>query len=254
MLNSIDKELVKKRFSKNLSTYSQNATVQRQMADILLSYLIEHKGINFNKCLEMGCGSGFLTEKIFKKISLDELFANDIVENSLNQAKISSDKIKNLYGDCESIIFPSNLDLVISNATFQWIKDFPSLCDKIHSNLKLNGIFAFTTFGKENFHQIKTITDKSLNYYEKSEIENILSKNFKILHSQSETINLEFDSAQEILNHLKLCGVNSLEATKWTRNNLKIFGDKYNKFFRNDAGKLILTYNPMYFICAKINF
>lgn len=254
MLNSVDKELIKKRFRKNLSTYDQNATLQKQMTDILLSHLIEHKSNNFNKCMEIGCGSGFLTEKILEKLVFEELFANDIVENSLNQTRIFSNKLKNLYGDCENIIFPSDLDLVISNATFQWIQDFPSLCNKIYSSLNSNGAFVFSTFGKENLYQIKTITGKSLNYYEKSEVENILSKNFKILYSHSETLNLEFDSAQDILNHLKLCGVNSLEIVKWTKNDLKNFGDKYNKLFKNNESKLILTYNPMYFICAKINF
>lgn len=249
----VNKELIKKRFGKNLTTYKQNAIVQKHMSNIILSYLIEHKGISFNKCLEIGCGSGFLTEKILEKINLNELFVNDIVENSLSQTKISSSKIKKLYGDCETIIFPSNLDLIISNATFQWMKNFPALCDKIYSSLNSHSTFAFSTFEKGNLYQIKTITGKSLNYYEKSEIECILSKNFKILYSASESLSLEFDSAQDVVRHLKLCGVNSLEATKWTKNDLKIFGDKYNNLFKNNEGKLILTYKPLYFICVKID-
>lgn len=249
----VNKELVKKRFEKSLSTYTKNAIVQKQMSDVLLSNLIKHKGIDFNKCLEIGCGSGFLTEKILEGITFEELFVNDIVENSLDKTKFFSDKIKNLYGDCENIYFPSDLDLVISNATFQWIKDFPALYNKIHLSLKSNGVFAFSTFGKQNLHQIKMITGKSLNYCEKSEIENILNENFEIIFSHSETLNLEFDSANEILNHLKLCGVNSLEIVNWTKNDLKDFIDKYNKLFRNNNDKLILTYKPLHFICAKIN-
>lgn len=249
----VNKELVKNKFKRSLSTYAQNAVVQKQMADFLLSNLIGFKGNNFDKCLEIGCGRGFLTQKILEKITLKELFVNDIVENSLDETKVFSDKIKNLYGDCENILFPPDLDLVISNATFQWIKDFPNLCNKIHLNLKSNGIFAFSTFGKQNLHQIRTITGKSLNYYEKSEIENIFNKNFEIIFSHSETLNLEFDSANEILNHLKLCGVNSLETIRWTKNDLKDFGNKYNELFKTEKGKLILTYEPLYFICAKID-
>lgn len=244
----VNKELVKKRFEKSLSTYTQNAIVQKQMANVLLSNLIKYKDCDFNKCLEIGCGSGFLTQKILEKITLKELFVNDIVENSLDETKVFSDKIKNLYGDCENILFPPDLDLVISNATFQWIKDFPALSNKTYLSLKHNGVFAFSTFEKQNLHQIKTITGKSLNYCEKSEIENILTKNFDIIFSHSETLNLEFDSANEILNHLKLCGVNSLETIKWTKNDLKDFGNKYNELFKNDNNKLILTYHPLYFI------
>lgn len=248
-----DKCLVKKRFGKSLSTYTQNAVIQKRMSDILLSDLIKYAGSNFNKCFEIGCGSGFLTKKILEKISFDEIFVNDLVENSLNQTKISSAKLKALYGDCETISFPGGLDLIISNATFQWINDFPSLCSKIHSSLKPGGILAFSTFGEKNLYQIKAISGKSLNYYKKSEIEDILNKNFKIIYSNSESLNLEFDSAYKILNHLKLCGVNSLGITKWTRNDLNEFESKYNELFTTSNGKLILTYKPLCFVCAKID-
>lgn len=248
----IDKELIRKRFGKSLSTYSQNAITQKHMSDVLLSNLVKYTGNNFGKCLEIGCGSGFLTEKLLEKISFEEIFVNDLVENSLNQAKISSNKIKSLYGDCEMVPFPCNLDLIISNATFQWVKDFTSLCDKIHSSLKPQGVLAFSTFDEENLYQIKAISGKSLDYYSKAEITNILNKNFKIIYSTSERFDLEFDSVYEILNHLKLCGANSLAVTKWTKKDLNEFGSKYNELFRTSRGKLILTYKPLYFICAKI--
>lgn len=254
MLNSVDKELVKNRFGKSLLTYDKNAIVQKHMASELLAAVIRFKGNNFDKILEIGCGTGFLSKEILGQLNFNTLFANDIVEESINQVKMLSKKIEKLSGDCESISFPNGLNLVISNATFQWIEDFVSLTEKINFNLNEDGIFAFSTFEKQNLYQIKTITGNSLNYYAKSEIENILSKNFKIIFSHTETINVEFESVHEILKHLKLSGVNSLGTTKWTKSNLKDFEYKYNKFFRNNMGKLILTYKPMYFICAKINF
>lgn len=250
MLNNVDKKLLKNRFEKKLVVYSQNAIIQKHMADELMAGLVKHCK-NFNKILEIGCGTGVLTTKLVSQLKFDELFVNDIVENSLNQ-EIPSDKIKNLYGDCEKIEFPADLDLIISNAAFQWVEDFISLSEKNYSSLKSDGIFAFTTFGEKNLHQIKTITGKSLNYYKKSEIEEILSTKFKILHAYSQTLDFEFNTAYEILKHLKLCGVNSIEAIKWTKKDLQIFEDKYTRLFKSD-NKLILTYHPMCFICAKIN-
>lgn len=254
MLNSVDKELVKNRFGKSLLTYDKNAIVQKHMASELLAAVIRFKGNNFDKILEIGCGTGFLSKEILEQIYFNKLFANDIVDESVNKIRLLSEKVTELCGDCEHISFPTGLDLVISNATFQWIENFVSLTEKINSCLNKEGIFAFSTFEKQNLYQIKTITGKSLNYYAKSEIENILSGNLKILFSHTETINVEFESVHEILKHLKLSGVNSLGPTKWTKSNLKDFEYKYNKFFRNNMGKLILTYKPMYFICAKINF
>lgn len=247
----VNKELVKQRFEKNLSTYSENAVVQKHMASELVAALMANHSNNFNQILEIGCGTGTLTKEILDKLNVETLFANDIVENSLN-LKIISDKIKTLYGDCEKVQFPQNLDLVISNATFQWLENLPEVLDKIYTSLNQNGILAFNTFEEWNLYQIKTITGNTLNYYKKAELKKILSQNFKILYSNSETIEIEFDSPQDVLKHLKRTGVNGITPTKWTKNDLKKFKDEYSNLFKNDKGKLVLTYKPLYFICAKI--
>ena len=255
----LNKKLVKKRFKKSLKTYNNNAIVQKHMAELLIqSVLASYPAMQdaeaiqkkYNKILEIGCGTGLLTKEIKEKISFNELFLNDIIFSlpSSLEGECRLRDLNFLHGDCEKIEFPQNLDLIISNATFQWVEDFPSLCEKIHSSLNQEGIFAFTTFEDGNFNQIKNITGKSLKYYKKSEIENILSKNFKILYSNSEVINLEFDSVQDVLNHLRLSGVNSLEETNWTKGDLKNFENKYTKFV-NPEGKFILTYKPLYFVC-----
>lgn len=251
MNNIVDKNLIKKRFEKSFSTYSKNAIVQEKMSNDLLSKLIQYQGNKFDKILEIGCGTGFLTGEIINNINFDEIYINDIIENALGNIKIFGDNLNFLYGDCEKIPFPPDLDLIISNATFQWIEDLQSLLEKTHLSLKEKGIIAFTTFGEQNFHQIKTITGKSLNYYTKEAIENMINEKFKIIYLHSENINVEFKNAQEILKHLKKSGVNALEKIIWTKKDLKKFDDKYNKLFRNSNGKLELTYQPLYFIAEK---
>lgn len=238
----VDKELIKKRFSKSLETYEQNAVIQNQMANLLLQKLIEIKGKNYEKIFEIGCGKGLLTKKIQKELSCKELFLNDMIK-SISYSNF-------ILGDCENINLPQNLDLVISNATLQWVENLPALLDKINLSLNSGAVFAFTTFGEQNFHQIKTITNNSLNYFNQETIEKMLSKNFKIIHSHSEIIDLGFDSAYEILNHLKLCGTNALEKTRWTKKELINFIKKYDEFITEDC-KFILTYHPMYFIAIK---
>ncbi len=250
-MNNLDKNLIKERFEKNLSTYADNAIVQKHMAAELIADLATNCDKTFNKILEIGCGTGNLTKEILNQLDFKELFVNDIVENALG-TEISSNKIKTLYGDCEKIEFPQNIDLVISNATFQWLENLPAFWDKIYASLNTKGVLAFNTFEEWNLYQIKTLTGNALNYYKKSELENVLSKNFKIIHSYSQTMEIEFDSAQEVLKHLKRTGVNGLLATQWRKSDLQEFSEKYNHLFKNDKGKLVLTYKPVWFICAKI--
>lgn len=250
MNNLINKELIKKRFEKSLPTYEKNAAIQKKMAEILLKKLTDLNGNKFNNILEIGCGTGFLTQGLVQNFTFEELFINDIVDSALNNAIRFSDKIKRIYGDCEKIAFPDNLDLLVSNATFQWVYDIESQFKKAYSCLCKDGIIAFSTFDKENFHQIKSITGKSLNYIDKNVIEGFLSNNFEVIYSNSEIINLEFESAIDILNHLKLSGTNALEATNWVKKDLNEFIEKYNQF-KNKNGKFELTYEPLYFIAIK---
>lgn len=251
MNKPIDKKLLKNRFKKSLKTYDENAFVQAQISKKLLLELNETKQNRFNKILEIGCGTGLLTKEILNNIVFEEFFINDLVKESVNNLAALSEKIKKVYGDCEKISLPSDLDLVISSSTFQWLSDFDLISEKINTCLKEGGIFAFTTFGKKNLCQIKEITGKSLNYCEERTIRTILEKNFEILYFHSEIINLEFSSANEILKHLKLSGVNAIEKTNWTKKDLAEFSKKYNALFKASDGKLTLTYEPLFFIAKR---
>lgn len=244
----VNKELVRKRFEKSIETYAQNAVVQKQMAKNLVSNLIQLKGNDFDKILEIGCGAGLLTKNILEKLSFGEFFVNDITGAAKEKIKTLSQEIIFIQGDCETVELAQGMDLVISNSTFQWVSNLGPLLDKISHNLNKKGVIAFTTFGGENLHQIKAITGNSLNYYDQKDIENILNKNFEIIYSSSEIIHLEFDNANDILRHLKLSGVNALESKRWTKQDLRNFRGKYIENFKNTRGKLILTYHPMYFI------
>ena len=303
-MHSLDKNLIKERFEKNLSTYTDNAVVQKHMASELMASLYKYtphpifqalvpraeksplpQGARessaeqkplFTQILEIGCGTGNLTKEIIAQLEFEQLFVNDIVENSLDiqnllekypppKSEIStppqgrgntlsrSYNLTELYGDCEKISFPQNLDLIISNATFQWMQNLPAFLDKAHLSLNNGGILAFSTFEDWNLYQISTLTQKSLNYYTKSDLEEILKQNFRIISSHSQTMEIEFDSAQEVLKHLKLTGVNSLGTSAWTKSDLQNFSEKYQHLFRNEKGKLVLTYKPVWFICGKIN-
>lgn len=250
-MHSLDKNLIKERFEKNLSTYADNAVVQKHMASELMASLMTNCTENFDKILEIGCGTGTLTKELISQLNFKELFVNDIVKNSLS-SEIQSAKINKLYGDCEQIQFPQNLDLIISNATFQWMQDLAALLNKAHACLNEGGILAFSTFEEWNLYQISSLTQKTLDYYSKSDLEEILKQNFKIISSHSQTMEIEFDSAQEVLKHLKLTGVNSLSSSAWTKSDLQNFSQKYQHLFRNEKGKLVLTYKPVWFICGRI--
>ena len=72
----INKELIKKRFSKCITTYDENAKIQKRMAEKLFSLLERN---DFDKILEIGCGTGLLTKIAVEKLNFRTYTANDMV-------------------------------------------------------------------------------------------------------------------------------------------------------------------------------
>ena len=64
----INKELMRDRFAKNLDSYNDNAKVQKRMAEKLIT-MVKNKAPQ--KILEIGCGTGFLTELINKNLKFE---------------------------------------------------------------------------------------------------------------------------------------------------------------------------------------
>ena len=56
----INPKLIKKQFEKSLNTYSQNAVVQKVMAEKLVDNLQKIR-VDFENILELGCGTGIFT-------------------------------------------------------------------------------------------------------------------------------------------------------------------------------------------------
>ena len=140
------------------------------------------------------------------------------------------------------------MDLIISNAMFQWFNDLDKISLIYKNILNSDGILAFSTFSKDNFKEIKNLTGLSLEYKSLDEITKIFEKNYKILHSEEFTYKMDFSNPLELLAHMKNTGVNSLTAKHWTFKEVKEFCDNYKKTYP----EITLTYSPIIFICQKI--
>ena len=241
----INKILVKKRFQKSLNTYDENAIVQKQMAEKLISLLPRNK---YNCIFEVGCATGILTHKIKKKINFEFYSANDIVEDS----KPFIDKIipgnQFIYGDIEEIKLTSNYDLIISNACLQWCSKPNKTISNLIKHLNNKGVLAISIFGDSNLCEITNILDINNKDYLMSDIKNELKK-YNVINYLEENIELFFNTPKDILKHLKLTGVNSVSDIHFTKSTLKEFEDKYRILYKRDKG-YILTYNPVYIIIS----
>jgi len=240
----INPKLIKNQFEKSLATYNQNASVQRLMAEKLVTETAKIK-CEFTNILELGSGAGLLTNELVQKIKFKNYFANDLVEKSQNYIKQIVPDAFFYCGNAQKIKPTQKMDLIISNAMFQWFKNIDT--ENYKNLLNKDGILAFSTFSPENFKEIKELTGLSLDYKSLDELKKIFNKNFEILYTEEFTHSLHFTTPLELLAHMKNTGVNSLTSRHWTFKEVKNFCDNYLQKFP----EITLTYAPIILICRK---
>ena len=252
MPQKILKQRVQTSFQKSLYSYRQHAEVQTRMAEELLDSLERIAPRKFDVVLEIGCGSGVLTERFFKSFQCGSFHANDIVDGC---EEIAHDIFRQYRkqgafrfwaGDIERLEnLPVNLDLVLSNATFQWFEDFDGFLARMKTHLNKDGLLAFSTFGPQNLREIRTLSGNSLRYLPFEEIEALLQQYFQVISCSEKLDLLEFSSPRKVLNHLRLTGVNGVSKQRWTKTDLQNFERRYCECFENQNGDVPLTYHPI---------
>jgi malonyl-ACP O-methyltransferase BioC len=238
---------IKKQFEKSMKVYDKNASVQDIMGEKLLAELSK-LSTSFDNILEIGSGTGLLTKKLSKKIIFKTYFANDLVEKSKSYVQKIIPDVKFLAGNALKIKPSKKLDLIISNAVFQWFDNLDKAIEILKLSLSQNGIIAFTTFSPENFKELTSVTGLTLKYKTTEEIIEILEQNnFEIIYSEDFYKTLKFNTPLELLAHLKNTGVNSLSETTWTVKKVKDFCDNFSKKYTQPQ----LTYTPIIIIARK---
>lgn len=247
---SINKALVAQRFAKAGQSYVEHAVIQKQISAQLFEYLKAYCPQSLASVLEIGCGSGNLTHLFQSHFQVEQLFLNDLYDD-VEQHFSSVDKINWLIGDIEQLELPSGLDAVISSSALQWMIDLPALLQRIHSALKPNAYFCFSTFGPDNLTEIKQLTGQGLNYVDLDTLQQQLEQQgFEVLFMHQDHKQRYFDHPKSILQHLKATGVTATaKSHRWTKQSLQQFYLDYEQFY--DEQGFRLTYHPIYVIARR---
>ena len=244
----MNKELIKKRFGRKLKEYNDNARIQKRMAEKLIGMLSQNQKEEYSAILEIGCGTGLLTQYSVNNLSYKTYTAIDIVPDCEEYIKTINSQIEFISEDIEEYIVSDNrkYDLIISNAALQWVDDVTGFIDKLTEKLNDGGMLIFSSFGTENFREIFFVTGKTLSYLSKKEYEEKLKKYNPLI--EEEVWVMAFKTPQEVLKHIQNTGVNALSSEIWTKHDLINFEKEYNGFCAN---RPTLTYNPLYIKIQK---
>lgn len=271
----IDKKVLQMHFSRNAVNYDTYANVQKKMACELLN-MVSFDCRNKNGCidiLDIGCGTGYLTEQILSCYPNARITAVDIAPGMIEYAreKFFGKNVEFHCLDIEETAFNKKYNLIISNATFQWVNNFEETIEKLGCMLENNGVLAFSTFGDMTFNELHCSYDIARNklkvdmesspsqkFFNSEEILGICRRKLKNTNTTTYEIvgveNLEYEhfkTVRDFLDSVKKIGANNSNRnrksnTALTREMIKT----YESMFKED-GHVKATYHCVFFTARK---
>jgi trans-aconitate methyltransferase len=140
----------------NASLYDDKHSFVYQYGQGLLELLDPKAG---EKVLDLGCGTGHLTEKIQQ--SGASVTGIDASPSMIAKANEAYPAVEFIVKNATEFDFSEKFDAVFSNATLHWITDAESVINNVYKSLKPGGRFVAELGGKNNvgtvLHAIQTV-------------------------------------------------------------------------------------------------
>ena len=151
-------------FDRGAKTYSRAASLQDQVADNLSRYFSR---LSATKILEIGCGTGLLTQRLTKAFPRADFLLTDISPAMIAECRAHMTNLTEsnfLCVDAEKPSeLPSTFDLIVSSMTMHWFDEFEIGLNNIKQKLKKNGKLLFAILTNNSFHEWQKICN-ILNY------------------------------------------------------------------------------------------
>lgn len=232
-----DTRKVSERFAKAAATYDSHAVAQETIATHLAAVMRRHIAGGIKWLAEIGPGTGFLTRAYARFLSPDRADFVDITHTG----PFGVAKEENYYvEDAEKWISSRSgeYDLIVSSSAIQWFADIPRFLRHCAKALKPGGWLAIATFAPGNLFELDALRPSPLLYPELRQLEDWLSSDFDILHTEANMMRMEFESRRHLLLHLKHTGVAGNGTASSTSTSAP-------------ADIRTLTYRPIYLLARK---
>jgi malonyl-CoA O-methyltransferase len=244
-------------FSRAAKQYDSAAILQNIVGKNLLQH-IKKLPIFPDKIIDIGSGTGILTQKIKKQFPTSCLLAIDIAHGMLK----FSDKIYFICSDADSLPIKSqSIDLVFSNFMLQWSPNLSQTLEEVNRIIIQNGYFIFSTLGRGTLKEWQYCWESSDSYPHVHEFndsntmeKNLKSAGFSPVFLKTDYYQLKFKSLRESLDHTRKIGAGNLHSKRQRglmgKNKFRHFIAEYKKF-RDIHGNFPVTYEVITVICKK---
>ncbi len=201
--------------------------------------------------LDIGMGTGWLTHRLAQAFPQSRVVGLDFASGMIQFAQKHREGFGMIQADACRLPFKKDVfDVILSNLTYQWIRDLPSGFRQCHGALKNAGIFRATMFGYHTLQELFQALEKTA---EKSQIRTSLSTGrlaqekqitealqqagFHQIAVTSERIKARFPDMMHLLKWTKEIGANTLKRNIFIgRELLGRMNDYYDQNYRDQFG------------------
>jgi len=160
MLNSdpIDKGSARRAFERAAVGYDAVAVLQREMTDRMLERL-DYVRLDPRLVLDLGTGTGYAVDGLQRRFRKTRILALDFALTMLLRARGRGswrNRPRCVCADLEALpLADASVDLVFSNASFQWCNDIQGTFGECLRVLRPGGLLMFTTFGPDTLWELR---------------------------------------------------------------------------------------------------
>ena len=174
MRNRFQRRHIRRHFDRAAQAYDEAAVLQRAVATHLDERL-ELVTLRPQRILDVGAGTGLLTEKLLQRYPEARLYALDLAESMLRHARrklaqspawlpdglagrlgLRHCPVHCIVGDAYQLPFSDGaFDLIVSNLMLQWCDDLDAVLKELRRVLRPEGLLMFTTFGPDTLRELR---------------------------------------------------------------------------------------------------
>lgn len=239
----LSKEKIKESFSKHANTYDIASDFQQEAGRNLIN-MISPLGIGKNMILDVGIGSGKVTQRL-AEVLRRKVYGCDIAWGMVSFAKQHTNQIVVNQADAEGLPFKDDIfNIAFSNITYQWVSDLNKAFLEVKRVLKKGGRFYFSILVKGSLKELY----ETLGEFFSAGIfmdflppagsirKTVKETDFAIIWLKDMTIRRNYKSCFDLLKSIKMVGGGRISETN-------LFGMGKRKLFFNMIESYDMKFN-----------
>ncbi|OGQ97526.1 MAG: hypothetical protein A2521_10030 [Deltaproteobacteria bacterium RIFOXYD12_FULL_57_12] len=273
LVQDLQKEKIRKKFSRAAVTYDSHALIQqetaRQMAELAAK---NAESAPFRNILELGCGTGNYTRMLAERFPTARILAIDFSEEMLAAARVKLAAFSNtvfLRADCERYLemacckTSESWHLITANGTLQWFSNIEKTLTNISRLLAADGLFTGTIFGPRTLEELgrgvsqvfgRKIDTAAEFFIDKTPLRRILANSFTVSSLREHSTIKQYKSCRHLLDSIRKTGTGGwhqaeppvftrarlTQLDRWFQDNCDGCRTTYQTFMLHGANRSIL--------------